>query len=198
MDLKSVAFVDAASGKSGATVASVVDGQAIAKRPSGILEKVGLAGRRLNKKISLIWTPPHTSVPGNEAAHELARDLYSRVIVEPPDCQDMDERLQSYTEIAEDYRQLRRVVPPPDKSLKNREAVAWRRLQAGSSVNPGLNPIKIVERPGKHCCGARTPLHSNKPSAWRKKPRGVKTSSPASNRGGAGPRHLGLCAGDGE
>ncbi|KAH6932535.1 hypothetical protein HPB50_007174 [Hyalomma asiaticum] len=48
----------------------------------------------------------------------------------------MDERLQSYTEIAEDYRQLRRVVPPPDKSLKNREAVAWRRLQAGSSVNP--------------------------------------------------------------
>ncbi|KAH7947097.1 hypothetical protein HPB52_007528 [Rhipicephalus sanguineus] len=45
---------------------------------------------------------------------------------------------------------------------------------------------------------AENPLHSNKPSAWRKKPRGVKTSSPASNRGGAGPRCLGLCAEDGE
>lgn len=32
-----------------------------------------LSGRRLDRKISLIWTPAHTSVPGNEAAHELAR-----------------------------------------------------------------------------------------------------------------------------
>ncbi|KAH6934684.1 hypothetical protein HPB50_027011 [Hyalomma asiaticum] len=48
----------------------------------------------------------------------------------------MDESLQSYTEITENYRLLRRVVPPPDESLNNRQAVAWRRLQAGNFVSP--------------------------------------------------------------
>lgn len=204
MDHKLVAYVDAASGKSGAAVASVVDGQGapvsaatIRSRNTETAEELAIAlacvgteahfiisdsktaiwnfgkgrispeaarvlsGRRLNRKISLIWTPAHTSVPGNEAAHELARALYFRVTVEPPDCQNMDERLQSYTEIVENYRLLRRVVPPPDKSLNNREAVAWRRLQAGNFVNPvWAYHVQKDDRPNDRCkhCGARGTL----------------------------------------
>ncbi|KAH6926336.1 hypothetical protein HPB50_017324 [Hyalomma asiaticum] len=142
MDHKSVVYVDAASGKSGAVVASVVDGQAARV----------LSGRRLNRKISRIWSPAHTSVPGNEAAHELARALYFR---------NMDEPLQSYTEITENYRLLRRVVPPPDKSLNNRETVAWRRLQAGNFVNPVWTyHVQKDDRPNDSCkhCGARGTL----------------------------------------
>ncbi|KAH7982146.1 hypothetical protein HPB52_003306 [Rhipicephalus sanguineus] len=73
----------------------------------------------------------------------------------------MDERLQSYTEIVENYRLLRRVVPPPDKSLNNREAVAWRRLQAGNFVNPvWAYNVQKDDRPNDRCkhCGARGTL----------------------------------------
>ncbi|KAH6919495.1 hypothetical protein HPB50_029517 [Hyalomma asiaticum] len=121
MHHKSVAYVDVAGAKSGAAVASVVDGQA------------------------------HTSVPGNEAAHELARALYFRGMWSRPTA-----------------RTWPNVCKVTRKSLK------------------------IIGYFGE------TPLHSNKPSAWQKKQRGVKTSSPASNRGGAGPRHLDLYAGYGE
>ncbi|KAH6938101.1 hypothetical protein HPB50_006778 [Hyalomma asiaticum] len=105
--------------------------------------------------------PTHTSVPGDEDAHELSRAVYFRVTVEPPDCPNMDERLQSYTEITENYRLLRRVRPPPDKSLNNREAVAWRLLQAGNVVNPvWAYHVQKDDRPNDCCkhCGARGAL----------------------------------------
>ncbi|KAG0436503.1 hypothetical protein HPB47_017913 [Ixodes persulcatus] len=159
MDSKSVAYVDAASVKSGAAVASVVDGRGapvsaatIRSRNAETAEEVSIALACLNKKISLIWTPAHTSVPGNEAALELARALYFRVTVEPPDCRNMEERLQNYTEIVENYRLQRKQVPPPDKTLSNLEAAAWRRLQTGNFINPvWAYHVQIDDRQNDKC-----------------------------------------------
>ncbi|XP_075529782.1 uncharacterized protein LOC142563125 [Dermacentor variabilis] len=179
IDREIVAYTDAASGKLGAAVASVVDGQGeavsaatIRSRNPEAAEEVAIAlacvgtkasyiisdsktaihnygkgriapeairvltGKKIDRKISLVWAPAHTSVPGNEAAHFLARDLYFRAGTEPPACKELDERLQTYTEIIENYKLQRRTVPPPDKELGNREARAWRRLQAGNYINP--------------------------------------------------------------
>lgn len=152
--------------------------------------------------------------------------------MEPPDCRNMDERLQNYTEIVENYRLQRKQVPPPDKSLSNREAVASRRLRAGNFINPvWAYHVQIDDRQNDKCrhCGARgtldhiiwecasspgtkanincreaweallrseVPAPQQQAIRWRKKSRRVKTSLPASNRGGPGPRILGLRAGD--
>ncbi|KAG0425418.1 hypothetical protein HPB47_027415 [Ixodes persulcatus] len=141
MDSKSVAYVDAASGKSGAAVALVVDGR--------------------GAPVSAATIRSRNAETAEEAAHELARVLYFRVTVEPPDCRNMDERLQNYTEIVENYRLQRKQVPPPDKSLSNREAVAWRRLQAGNFINPvWAYHVQIDDRQNDKCkhCGARGTL----------------------------------------
>ncbi|KAH6928344.1 hypothetical protein HPB50_014780 [Hyalomma asiaticum] len=119
-------YVDAASGKSGAAVASVVDWLGVlssvatirsrntetaeelvialaclrievnfiisdSKTASWIFGKGGispeaakvLTSRRKNRKICLSWTLAHTSVPGNEADHELARALCFRFVCAP-------------------------------------------------------------------------------------------------------------------
>lgn len=179
MNEKAVAYTDAASGKLGAAVATVVSGRGTAVSSATIrsrnpesAEEVAIAlacvgteaqyiisdsktaiqnyargritqealrileGRRINRNISLVWTPAHEAVPGNEAANALARDLYFRAAAGPPDSKELDERLINYTEIVENYKLNRRLFPPPDKELTNTEATAWRRLQAKNFIHP--------------------------------------------------------------
>ncbi|KAH6926499.1 hypothetical protein HPB50_019008 [Hyalomma asiaticum] len=165
MGHKSVVYVHAASGKSGAAVASVVDGQGapvsgatIRSRNTETAEELAVARACVGTKAHFIISDSKTAIwnfrkgrISPEAARVLSGRRLNKRLVEfgakhtrpflttrrpPPDCQNMDELLQSYTEITENYRLFRRVVPPPDKSLNNKEALAWWRLQAGNVVNP--------------------------------------------------------------
>lgn len=119
-----------------------------------------LGQRKLDRKIQIIWTPAHEAVPGNEAAHELARDLYRRAATGPLDDRGSGERMLKYGEITQHYRLARRLVSPPDPKLNNRQAVAWRRLQTYTYPHPVMANHMFPEARSDRCnlCGARGTL----------------------------------------
>ncbi|KAM7284944.1 hypothetical protein ISCGN_031942 [Ixodes scapularis] len=108
--------------------------------------------RQIARKITLIWTPAHASVPGNEAAHELARGLYHPA-GEDPLWQGSGERMVKYGEITQHCR-----LEHP--SLNNTQAVAWRRLQTYTYPHPILVNHMFPDIRSDECthCGLRGSL----------------------------------------
>ncbi|KAH7966826.1 hypothetical protein HPB49_019848 [Dermacentor silvarum] len=85
--------------------------------------------------MTLIWTPAHAGLPGNEEAHSLARGLTFRAGgVEPP--LRARERLLSFSDILSYYRDERREHTPPAPSLTIAQAAHWRRLQTRTAPYP--------------------------------------------------------------
>lgn len=88
------------------------------------------------RPVTLIWTPAHAGLPGNEEVHSLARGLTFRAGVGPPPL--ARERLLTFRDILAYYRNTRRVYAPPAPSLTLTQASQWRRLQTRSAPYPIL------------------------------------------------------------
>lgn len=93
------------------------------------------------RSVRLVWTPAHSSLPGNELAHEAARGLSFRDDLNRDDGSLSPPRmtrdvLLSYQDITNHYRLSRLRFPPPHPSLNKRQSTAWRQLQAGTFPNP--------------------------------------------------------------
>uniref|UniRef100_A0A1E1XJN3 Putative tick transposon n=1 Tax=Amblyomma sculptum TaxID=1581419 RepID=A0A1E1XJN3_AMBSC len=103
--------------------------------------------------ITLIWTPAHAGLPGNEEAHSLARGLTFRAGVEPP--LRASERLLSFRDILSYYRDKRREYAPPAPSLTIPQAAHWRQLQTRTAQYPILLHARYPDQFPSSCklCG---------------------------------------------
>ncbi|XP_077503697.1 uncharacterized protein LOC144114085 isoform X1 [Amblyomma americanum] len=91
----------------------------------------------IDRKITLVWTPAHASLPGNETAHEFTRGFSFRADPSEVVFTDRD-RMVTYREITQHYRLQRARLPPADRSLSRYQAINWRRLQTYTFPNPAL------------------------------------------------------------
>lgn len=100
---------------------------------------VGFKGQR---KVQIVWAPAHSSLPGNENAHDAARGVAKRA-------NHVDEtsvhfsragmgrdRMVSYSDIINHYRLERAKYPPAHRTLNKWQSVAWRLLQTNTFPNP--------------------------------------------------------------
>lgn len=94
----------------------------ISKQAASLLRK-----HPLSREVSVIWVQAHEGLPGNEAAHCVARDVCTRAAVETPLPWDKDP-LITYKELSETPRLGRKIYPPLDRSQT--ECRAWRKIQA--------------------------------------------------------------------
>lgn len=95
-----------------------------------------LRTRPPSEPVTLLWTPAHTGIGGNEAAHHQARALTHRAgasFTPTPGVPEMSHSvLLTYRDITQHYRLLRRQLPPPHPSLTAEAAHMWRLLQTHS------------------------------------------------------------------
>lgn len=86
------------------------------------------------RNIRIIWTPAHSSLCGNQAAHAFARDLVSRAPLEE------EERtiypLLTYKDITQHYRLGRMRYPPVSEQLTRPQQTALRQLQTNTYPHP--------------------------------------------------------------
>ncbi|KAG0433116.1 hypothetical protein HPB47_020203, partial [Ixodes persulcatus] len=115
-------------------------------------------------KVKLIWTPAHSSLPGNEEAHDAARGLTRRAgATSDPSIESLTggDRLVTFRDILDYYAGERIRYPPAHPSLDKRQEVAWRRLQTGTYPSPAQLSRWYPDRYKGDCqlCGARATLH---------------------------------------
>ncbi|XP_040077350.1 uncharacterized protein LOC120849238 [Ixodes scapularis] len=91
--------------------------------------------QRQRGTIQIIWSPAHSSLPGNEAAHTVARGLTRRAS-EPAQPGTRGDRMSTYPEITNHYRLGRARYPPAQAELTKKQAVAWSLLQTNMYPNP--------------------------------------------------------------
>lgn len=85
--------------------------------------------------VELVWTPAHTGLGGNEAAHTAARDLTVRAgpsVTPNHGAQSTRDSLITYAAITAHYRLLRQKYPPAHSSLSTKEERLWRLLQTNT------------------------------------------------------------------
>lgn len=131
------------------------------------------------EEVTLVWTPAHRGLIGNEKAHATARGLTVRATAanaaaadvqslasalhaEPPSQMTANEGPSDYSEITQYYRLERKILPPADPQLSRKEEIYWRRLQTGVFQNPVLyskwHP-KVVDPRCKKCKGRADLVH---------------------------------------
>lgn len=121
--------------------------------------------REPGTKTALIWTPAHSGMPGNEFAHEAARDLIYRAPQSPADAlpdetEDARDPLTTYREILYHYRCSRKKYPEAHGNLSRSQAIAWRQIQTGTFPNPLLYSYYYPGTVSDLCkaCGTRADL----------------------------------------
>ncbi|KAG0427528.1 hypothetical protein HPB47_025429 [Ixodes persulcatus] len=89
--------------------------------------------------VSLIWTPAHAGLCGNELAHSTARGYTVRAGWTQSldrEARSARERLVGFYDITSHYRLSRRLYPPATQALSREESVMWRQLQTHSFPSP--------------------------------------------------------------
>lgn len=112
-----------------------------------------------SRHIRLVWTPAHSSLPGNEMAHEAARGFCYQADFENdnvPSSTGGRDRLVTYREITQHYRLGRRKLPAAHRTLNRRQSVAWRRIQSNTFPHPALCHRNFPDTYTGQCrwCGA--------------------------------------------
>lgn len=113
--------------------------------------------------IKLIWTPAHSSLPGNEEAHSAARGLIGRVgLTLDPSTTSLSGRdgLVTFRDVLDHYARDRTRYPPAHAAMDKASMVAWRRLQTNSYPNPSMLHKWYPDRYSPKCklCGAKANL----------------------------------------
>lgn len=109
---------------------------------------------------SVIWTPGHSALGGNERAHASARAM----IIRAPPPQDDQSTVPvpiplTYHDILQHQRLSRRSLPPPHKHLTKEETVEWRLLQTNTYPHLSLlHSMYPAVHPSNQCplCGRET------------------------------------------
>lgn len=116
----------------------------------------GSSARTLRQPVLLTWTPAHSGLEGNEAAHEHARGLTIRAgpsLYPYHGARSARDHLVTFHDITMHYRLSRLIYPPVDKRLTNSEAHTWRLLQTGTFPNPAiLTHVHPTLYPTSACC----------------------------------------------
>ncbi|KAG0424356.1 hypothetical protein HPB47_028435 [Ixodes persulcatus] len=115
-------------------------------------------------KVKLISTPAHSSLPGNEEAHDAARGLTLRAgATSDPSIESLTggDRLVTFRDIIDYYAGEWMRYPPAHPSLDKIQEVAWRRLQTGTYPSPAQLSRWYPDRYKGDCqlCGANAMLH---------------------------------------
>lgn len=122
-----------------------------------------------SRQVRLVWTPAHSSLPGNEMAHEAARGFCNQADSEseevPSDTWGRD-RLWTYQEITQHYRLSRLKLPAAHRSLTRGQSVAWRRLQTFTFPHPALCHRQYPERYQGTCKWCGLPAASLTHMVW--------------------------------
>lgn len=93
-----------------------------------------LAQNPSKRNISIIWTPAHSSLRGNQAAHAYARGLVNRAPLEDDDR--ADHPLTTFSDITQHYMLSRRTYPPGADALSKEQEVTLRQLQTNTFPHP--------------------------------------------------------------
>lgn len=96
-------------------------------------------------KVELIWVPAHSSVEGNEYAHQQARELNHRAEEQE------HQPITGYKDLVHHYRERRKFYPEPHPSLNRAQQVIYRQIQAGSFPHPYIQNKFYPERYKKEC-----------------------------------------------
>lgn len=115
------------------------------------------------RHVRLVWTPAHSSLPGNELAHEAARDFGNQADLDEnvgPTFTGSRDRLVTYREITLHYRLSRLKYPAAHSSLAKWQSVAWRRIQSNTFPNPVLYNRYFPDSYSDQCkwCGDKATL----------------------------------------
>ncbi|KAG0444149.1 hypothetical protein HPB47_014120 [Ixodes persulcatus] len=92
------------------------------------------------ERVRLEWTPAHAPLPGNEEAQDAARGLTIRAGTTSgaPVASSGRDRLVTFRDILDHYRDGSARFPPTHHSLNMRQCTVWRRLQTNTYPCPAL------------------------------------------------------------
>lgn len=85
-----------------------------------------------SRTVTIVWTPAHSALPGNDTAHALARALTNRTTEE----EHYPTPIVTYQEITQYYRLGRRTFPLTQPNLTKQQESTLRRLQTNTFPHP--------------------------------------------------------------
>ncbi|KAG0421312.1 hypothetical protein HPB47_002787 [Ixodes persulcatus] len=89
--------------------------------------------------VSIVWAPAHSSLPGNDFAHNTVRELAYRAAGDRESGLTLyKDVLNTYQEITQAYRLARKRYPAGHKFLSKAQEHTWRRLQTNTYPHPTI------------------------------------------------------------
>ncbi|KAG0440526.1 hypothetical protein HPB47_016262 [Ixodes persulcatus] len=98
-----------------------------------------LKAQPLESAVSLVWTPAHSGLCGNELAHSTARGFTTRAEgaqLRTAEIRSARDSLVTFHDITSHFRLTRRIYPPAAPVLSREESIMWRQLQTHSFPCP--------------------------------------------------------------